>query len=138
MKARHIAAVLLAVVILSTIVLAGADPLPSWNDGQAKSSIVAFVEKVTTKDGPDFVPVEERIATFDNDGCLWSEQPMYFQAFFVFDRIKALAPQHPEWKDQEPFASVLDGHAPLLAEARGARRLVDGSETGDGEIRRDK
>jgi hypothetical protein len=81
------------------------DPLPSWNDGKAKQSIVAFVEKVTTAGSPDFVPPAERIATFDNDGCLWAEQPMYFQALFIFDRIKALAPQHPEWKDKEPFAS---------------------------------
>jgi len=86
-----------------------ADPLPSWNDTAAKQAIVAFVEKVTTTGSPDFVPVPERIATFDNDGTLWAEQPMYFQAFFVFDRIKALAPQHPEWKDKEPFASVLKG-----------------------------
>ncbi|MCA9085496.1 MAG: haloacid dehalogenase-like hydrolase [Planctomycetaceae bacterium] len=85
------------------------DPLPSWNDGKAKQSIVEFVQKVTSPDSPDFVPPAERIATFDNDGTLWSEQPMYFQAFFVFDRIRALEPQHPEWKTQEPFASVLKG-----------------------------
>jgi hypothetical protein len=75
----------------------------------AKKSLVDFVAKVTTAGSADFVPVAERIATFDNDGTLWSEQPMYFQAFFVFDRIKQLAPQHPEWKDKEPFASVLKG-----------------------------
>jgi hypothetical protein len=86
-----------------------ADPLPYWNDGKAKQSIVDFVKKVTTKGSPDFVPVAERIATFDNDGTLWAEQPMYFQAFFVFDRIKSLAPEHPEWKEKEPFASVLKG-----------------------------
>lgn len=85
------------------------DPLPSWNDGKAKESIIAFVEKVTNKGSADFVPANERIATFDNDGCLWAEQPMYFQAFFIFDRIKELAPQHPEWKTKEPFASVLKG-----------------------------
>lgn len=85
------------------------DPLPSWNDTGPKKSIVAFVEKVTEPTSPDFVPVAERIATFDNDGCLWSEKPMYFQAIFIFDRIKALAPSHPEWKTQEPFASVLRG-----------------------------
>jgi phosphoglycolate phosphatase-like HAD superfamily hydrolase len=86
-----------------------ADPLPSWSDGPAKKSIVTFVEKITKEGSPDFVPVSERIAVFDNDGTLWSEQPMYVQAFFVFDRIKALAPEHPEWKDKEPFASVLKG-----------------------------
>lgn len=85
------------------------DPLPSWNDTAPKKAITAFVGKVTTPGTPDFVAPAERIATFDNDGCLWAEQPMYFQAFFVFDRIKALAPQHPEWAEKEPFASVLKG-----------------------------
>lgn len=86
-----------------------ADPLPSWNDTAPKRAIVAFVERVTKPGSPDFVPPAERIAVFDNDGTLWAEQPMYFQAIFVFDRIKALAPQHPEWKKKEPFASVLKG-----------------------------
>ena len=95
--------------ILTATVAQAADPLPSWNDGAARRSIVAFVEKVTKPDSPDFVPPAERIATFDNDGCLWAEQPMYFQAFFAFDRVRALAPQHPEWKDKEPYASVLRG-----------------------------
>lgn len=89
--------------------LKAADPLPSWRDGAAKQSIVAFVKDTTRKGSPDFVPVAERIAVFDNDGTLWSEQPMYFQAFFIFDRIKALAPDHPDWKTKEPFASVLRG-----------------------------
>jgi hypothetical protein len=88
---------------------AGANPLPSWNDTATKTAIISFVEKVTKENTPDYVPPAERIATFDNDGCLWTEQPMYFQAFFVFDRIKALAPQHPEWNDKEPFSSVLKG-----------------------------
>ena len=74
------------------------DPLPSWNDGKAKRSIINFVEKVTNEGSPDFVPVAERIATFDNDGTLWSEQPMPVQLYFALDRVKALAPQHPEWK----------------------------------------
>ena len=86
-----------------------ADPLPSWNDGKSKQSIAAFVEKVTKEGTPDFVPVPERIAVFDNDGTLWSEQPMYFQFFFAVDRVKALSPQHPEWKEKEPFASLLKG-----------------------------
>lgn len=85
------------------------DPLPSWNDGIAKGTILDFVAKVTTVNSPTFVPPADRIATFDNDGTLWVEQPMYVQAFFVFDRIKALAPQHLEWREQEPFASVLQG-----------------------------
>jgi phosphoserine phosphatase len=86
-----------------------ADPLPSWNDGASKTAITPFVARVTKEGSPDFTKPAERIATFDNDGCLWAEQPMYFQAFFVFDRIKALAPQHPEWNEKEPFASVLKG-----------------------------
>ncbi len=86
-----------------------ADPLPSWNDGATKQSVVKFVERVTREGSPDFVPIPERIATFDNDGTLWAEQPMYFQLLFALDRVKALAPQHPEWTNQEPFASLLKG-----------------------------
>jgi phosphoserine phosphatase len=88
---------------------AQSDSLPSWNDGKAKQSIVAFVEKVTQPGSPDYVPVPERIATFDNDGTLWSEQPVPVQLYFALDRVKALAPQHPEWKTKEPFASLLKG-----------------------------
>ena len=89
--------------------LNAADPLPSWNESAAKQNIIQFVEKVTSKDSPDYVPPEHRIATFDNDGTLWTEKPQYFQVFFAIDRVKALAPQHPEWKTEEPFASVLKG-----------------------------
>ncbi|GAB4373454.1 MAG: HAD family hydrolase [Elainellaceae cyanobacterium] len=85
------------------------EPLASWNDGVAKRAILDFVAKVTTPNDPCFVPPSDRIAVFDNDGTLWVEQPLYVQAFFVFDRIKQLAPQHPEWQTQEPFASVLKG-----------------------------
>jgi len=85
------------------------DPLPSWNDGKAKQSIIDFVTKVTSKGSAEFVPAAKRIAVFDNDGTLWSEQPMYFQLFFALDRVKALAPQHPEWTEKEPFASLLKG-----------------------------
>ncbi|WP_455378078.1 META domain-containing protein [Petrachloros mirabilis] len=87
----------------------GGDALPSWNDGQAKQAIARFVERVTKDGSPDFVPVSERIAVFDNDGTLWAEQPLYFQALFIFDRIKQLATQHPEWNEKEPFVSVLKG-----------------------------
>jgi len=86
-----------------------AGPLPSWNDTESKKAIVAFVEKVTRGGSPDFVSPGERIAIFDNDGTLWAEQPIYFQLAFAIDRVKALAPQHPEWKTQEPFASLLKG-----------------------------
>lgn len=85
------------------------DPLPSWRDGDSRQAIIEFVEKVTEKGSPDYVPPDKRIATFDNDGTLWSEQPAYFQLFYLVDRVKALAPQHPEWKSEEPFASVLKG-----------------------------
>jgi phosphoglycolate phosphatase-like HAD superfamily hydrolase len=87
-----------------------ADPLPSWNDGPVKQAVLKFVREVTTTGAPTFVPVPQRIATFDNDGTLWVEQPMYTQLAFALDRIKVMAPQHPEWKTQEPFKSVLDGN----------------------------
>jgi len=85
-----------------------ADSLPSWNDGPARKAIVDFVGKVTAEGSADFVPESERIATFDNDGTLWAEQPMYFQLFFALDRVKALAPAHPEWKQKQPFQAVLE------------------------------
>jgi hypothetical protein len=113
MKTMHrqtfLSAVLVLMVAFTTALAQAADPLPSWNNGQAKQSLVAFVEKVTKPGSAEFVPPAERIAVFDNDGTLWSEQPMYFQAIFIFDRIKQLAPKHPEWRTQEPFASVLKG-----------------------------
>jgi phosphoserine phosphatase len=96
-------------------VQAQTDPLPSWNDGTVKKSITDFVARVTTQGGVDFVPVEQRIATFDNDGTLWAEQPVYFQVAFAFDRIKALAPQHPEWKNKQPYKAVLEGDMKALA-----------------------
>lgn len=102
---------LLAVVTALAVVgvAEAADPLPSWNEGATRQAIVAFVQSVTTEGGEKFVPPAERIAVFDNDGTLWAEQPVYFQAMFVFDRVRALAPLHPEWKTTEPFASVLRG-----------------------------
>ncbi len=94
----------------TTAIAQSADPLPSWNAGKAKQSIVDLrIERSPKQDSPDFVPPAERIATFDNDGTLWAEQPMYFQLLFALDRVKALAPQHPEWKSKEPFASLLKG-----------------------------
>jgi phosphoglycolate phosphatase-like HAD superfamily hydrolase len=98
----------LALLLLATAAFA-ADPLASWNDTPNKKAIVSFVEAVTRAGSPDFVPPAERIATFDNDGTLWSEQPLYFPQAFTFDRIKALAPQHPEWKEKQPFKAVLEG-----------------------------
>ena len=101
-------ALTLAFALFTSIAFA-ADPLESWNDGKAKQSIVTFVEKVTKDGSPDFIPVEQRVATFDNDGTLWCEKPLPVQLFFMLDRVKELAPQHPEWKDKEPFASLLKG-----------------------------
>jgi len=115
---------LVCYLAFTTTVVRAADPLPSWNDGAAKKSITAFVEKMMKTDSPDSIPVAERIAMFDNDGCLWAEQPMYFQVVFMFDRIKALAPQHPEWKEKEPFASVLKGDV-KSALAGGERALME-------------
>ena len=100
------------------------DPLPSWNDTSAKQTIVDFVDRVTKAGGPDFVAPAERIATFDNDGTLWVEQPMYVQMAFALDRVKALAPLHPEWKDTQPFKAVLEGDMKTLAES-GERGLVE-------------
>ena len=103
-----LAATVIATALFTSISRA-AEPLASWNEGPAKKAIVGFVEKLTREGSPDFVPPAERIAVFDNDGTLWAEQPMYFQLLFALDRVKALAPQHPEWKEKEPFASLLKG-----------------------------
>ncbi|MBN8549762.1 MAG: haloacid dehalogenase-like hydrolase [Deltaproteobacteria bacterium] len=109
MRNRIIIFALLVLFPCSSILAEVSDPLSSWNNTPAKAAIVAFVEKVTTPGSPDFVPEAERIATFDNDGTLWSEQPLPVQLYFALDRVKALAPQHPEWKTIEPFASILKG-----------------------------
>jgi len=123
---------LLAMLAFTITIAHAAGPLPSWNDGKAKQSIITFVEKVTRPGSPGFVPVPERIAVFDNDGTLWAEQPMYVQLFFVVDRVKALAPQHPEWKDKEPFASVLRGDvkAALAGGERALMEMVMATHTG--------
>jgi hypothetical protein len=114
-----------AITALSVAHAGAADPLPSWNEGPAKRAITTFVAKVTNVGSPEFVPPAERIATFDNDGTLWAEQPMYFQLRFALDRLKALAPQHPEWKDKEPFASLLRGDL---------KRVLAGGDRTIGEI----
>lgn len=112
-------------------VAAKADPLPSWNDGAAKTAIVDFVTRTTTA-GPDFVAVDDRIATFDNDGTLWSEKPFYFQGVFVMDRIKAMAKDHPEWKDTQPFKGVLenDMKAVVASGHKGLGELLAASSSG--------
>ena len=112
--------------------LAAGDALPSWNDTGPKKAIVAFVERVTRAGSTDFVPVAERIATLDSDGTLWSEQPIYTQVFFIVDRVKAQAPQHPEWKTKEPFASILKGDLEGAAAAgeKGAMEMLVATHAG--------
>ena len=114
---------LFAALLLAGPLHAQTDPLPSWNDGAAKKSIVDFVTKVTTQSGSDFVVPANRIAVFDNDGTLWCEQPVYFQLAFALDRVKAMAPQHPEWKRKEPFKSFLANDKKALA-AQGEKGLL--------------
>ena len=104
-------AVLAAIAVfgLSASAFAQTDPLPSWNDGPVKTSIIEFVHRTTTQGAPDFVVPEQRVAVFDNDGTLWTEQPYYFQLAFAFDQVKALAPKHPEWKGKQPFKGIIEG-----------------------------
>jgi phosphoglycolate phosphatase-like HAD superfamily hydrolase len=118
-----LAAVLLVLGIAANA-MAQSDPLPSWNDGAAKQSIVKFVQAVTEAGSPQHVPPAARIAVFDNDGTLWSEQPIYFQAFFAFDRVKALAPKHPEWKTRQPFKGILENDMKAVA-AAGEKGLME-------------
>ena len=101
---------LVLTVLLSASIVSAADPLPSWRDGATKERLLGFVEQVTDPASAQFIEPEDRIATFDNDGTLWSEQPMYFQLFFILDRVQDLAADHPEWQELEPFASVLKGN----------------------------
>ena len=125
---RTFLATLLALGLASLISIqaraAETDPLPSWNDGPTKQSILDFVAAVTKDGAPDYVPVPERIATIDNDGTLWVEQPIYAQFAFAVDRVKATADKHPEWKTQEPFASILAGDLKGLA-ASGEKGMVE-------------
>ncbi|MGE0120077.1 MAG: HAD family hydrolase [Dongiaceae bacterium] len=124
--------ILLVCLIFGAVPAAADDSLPSWNDGPAKTAIVDFVARVTTAGGADFVPASERIAVFDNDGTLWSEQPLYFQLIFALDRVKALAPQHPEWQSEEPFRSILanDVKGALAGGEAGLAKLMMATHTG--------
>jgi phosphoglycolate phosphatase-like HAD superfamily hydrolase len=123
-----------ATLLVGSLSAAGAqvvDALPSWNDGASKRAIVEFVTRVTRQGGSDFVKPAERIATFDNDGTLWAEQPLYFQLLFALDRVKALAPKHPEWKDTEPFASLLKGDLKgALAGEHAAAQIIMATHAG--------
>jgi phosphoglycolate phosphatase-like HAD superfamily hydrolase len=124
-KTRFAAALACALIFGLTFTNAGgraADALPSWNDGAAKQAIIAFVQSVTSEGRSTFVPVADRVAVFDNDGTLWSEQPIYFQVAFALDRVKVLAPKHPEWKTTQPFKGVLDND--MKAALAGGERSV--------------
>ena len=130
---RAAASVVFAFALATTALAQPAsDPLPSWNDGATKKSITDFVARATTQGGADFVPPAERIATFDNDGTLWAEQPMYFQVAFAFDRVKVLAPQHPEWKTQQPFKALLDKDMKAFAAAgeKAVLQVIAATHTG--------
>jgi phosphoglycolate phosphatase-like HAD superfamily hydrolase len=139
-------AMMLAGAVLVTAlsaVFAQGDPLPSWNESGPKKAIIDLVTRVTTQGSPDFVPEPERIATFDNDGTLWCEQPFYFQMAFAFDRIKEMAPQHPEWKTKQPFAALLKGDVKTAASAgeKGLLAIIMATHSGmtvtefDAEVR---
>ena len=123
---------LAAIVFVSTASAQEPDPLPSWNDGASKQAIVDFVTKVTEPESADYVPIKDRVATFDNDGTLWLEQPMYTQLAFALDRVKQLAPEHPEWKDTQPFKAVLEGDMKALAASgeKGIAQLVAATHAG--------
>ncbi|NQT77090.1 MAG: haloacid dehalogenase-like hydrolase [Bacteroidetes bacterium] len=114
-------------------IIENADPLPSWNEGVSKTAIINYVNDVTNTESSNFIAIPDRIAAFDNDGNLWSEQPMYFQLFFAIDRIKALAPQHPEWKTEQPFKAVLENDMKELAKQgeHGILKLVMASHAGN-------
>ncbi|MGB0806517.1 MAG: HAD family hydrolase [Salibacteraceae bacterium] len=107
----------------SSTIVVPKDPLPSWNEGETKNAIFNYVSEVTNPENPNYIEVKDRIATFDNDGNLWAEQPAYFQLFFAIDRIKAMAADHPEWKTEQPYQAVLEGNMKALM-AQGEKGLV--------------
>ena len=134
-RRRTLLVILLAAVLAacwSSLAFAQSDPLPSWNDGAVKKSITDFVARVTTPATPDFVPPEMRIATFDNDGTLWCEQPVYFQVAFAIDRFEALASQHPEWRNKQPFKALINQDPKALAAAgeKDLLELIEATHTG--------
>src|SRR5262249_7479055 len=114
---RGLLCVIAVLLACTPVGLAQSDPLPSWTEGASKRSIMEFVRRTTQKGGPDFDPDSERIATFDNDGTLWIEQPLYVQLRFALDRTKALAPEHPEWKTTQPFKAALENDYKTLGES---------------------
>ena len=124
--------ILLSSVVFVTLTLHAQDALPSWNDGPIKNNIVSFVKTVSDKNSSDYVELKDRIAVFDNDGTLWSEQPAYFQLFFAIDRVKALASKHPEWKTTQPFQAVLEGDMKALVASgkEGLLKLIMATHAG--------
>lgn len=131
---KHLETFLAAAILTmsSSTALMASDQLPSWQEGATKTAIIGFVEKVTKSGGTDFIEPSDRIAVFDNDGTLWSEQPIYFQLAFVLDRVKALAPEHPEWKNTQPFKAVLENDTKALINSgkRGLMELLMASHAG--------
>ena len=122
----------LPLLLLLTVPALAADPLPSWNEGPSKQQIIDFVQAVTVEGSQDYVKPAERIAVFDNDGTLWTEQPAYFEVLFAFDEVKRLAPQHPEWKTTQPFQAVLEGDHQALAATgmQGLLKIIGATHTG--------
>lgn len=128
---RRAIAVFAALLLTASTVWAQNDPLPSWNEGPAKKAIIDFVNAITQESGSQFVPLEQRIAVFDNDGTLWSEQPAYFQAAFMFDRIRTMAKDHPEWKQTQPYKAVLEGDmASIAADQKSLAQLIAATHSG--------
>lgn len=129
---RILSVVLVTVISHQVLASTEVDPLPSWNDTAAKKSIIQYVQQTTTPDSKQFIPVSDRIATFDNDGTLWAEKPAYFQLYFALEQIKEKASQHPEWKTEEPFASVLKGDLEGIKKSgtEGLIKIVMASHTG--------
>lgn len=124
--------ILFSFIFLSTFILQASEVLPSWNEGTSKSNIINYVNSVTDEKNKDFIPVADRIAVFDNDGTLWSEQPVYFQLYFAMDRVKALVSQHPEWKTTQPFKAVLENDMKTLIKSgkKGLLELVMATHAG--------
>ncbi|WP_157016738.1 HAD family hydrolase [Mesorhizobium xinjiangense] len=129
---RRAIPVLIAGILLAAPAAAQTDPLPSWNDGANKQAIIAFVEAVTEEGGPDYVAPGDRIATFDNDGTLWPSHPIYTQLAFAIDRLKAMAPEHPEWKSTEPFKFALENDMEALAKGgeKGGMKIIAATHAG--------
>lgn len=129
---RHGLKLLLTLALSLPLLASAADALPSWNDGPTKNNLIEFVQAVTTQGSKDYVKPEERIAVFDNDGTLWSEQPMYFQVLFALEEVKRMAPQHPQWKTEQPFKAVLENDHQALAASgmEGLMKIIGATHTG--------